>query len=348
MRIFPLFPVYEGLLKTHLATNLNTDAQTAFDYSELCKANLLQTQLKLSKALHFAGLPDSLLSKEHELRLKTGLLEKRLNRHIQEDSLQLELNQKLVVCRQEQELLKRHLEHNYPTYYQMCYANTPISLHALQNQLSPQQTILSYTVGDSSIFVFVVRQDSFMAVDLKKDFPLEGLVKQFRQGLYGYHTARTRTDELYEACADSFAKAGFQLYQRLIAPFESALKGELMIIPDGALNYIPFEALLTQLPETAGAFKTHRYLGKTHTISYNYSVHLWQNMKNKQHFVKPKKNFIGFAPYFDGDTLLLAQKFPEDLTLRKDLQPLCRTYTILNNSILQSASCFIVSSETNP
>jgi YD repeat-containing protein len=28
--------------------------------------------------------------------------------------------------------------------------------------------------------------------------------------------------------------------------------------------------------------------------------------------------------------------------------PLCRTYTILNNSILQSASCFIVSSETNP
>jgi hypothetical protein len=31
-----------------------------------------------------------------------------------------------------------------------------------------------------------------------------------------------------------------------------------------------------------------------------------------------------------------------------NFNPLCRTYTILNNSILQSASCFTVSSETNP
>jgi CHAT domain-containing protein len=88
------------------------------------------------------------------------------------------------------------------------------------------------------------------------------------------------------------------------------------------LGYIPFDVLLSEIPKDATRFSSHNYFGKEHIISYNYSATLWQEMQNKKHKVEPKKNFIGFAPYYNGDTTVLSKLFSDDFTMRKGLDSL--------------------------
>lgn len=328
-----LLEVYNDIFTTSLLwtqlTQNDSLKKTLFDYQEQSKANLLQAQLKESEALQYAGIPTQLLNKEYNLRRdltwqnarKQGLLSQQ---KMETDSIVLMVSSKIFDLKQSYDSLKLHFEKNYPAYYRLKYDYSTIALGDLQQKLSPEQTLLSYFVGDSSVYAFVVQHDRFEIFDLKKDFPLETLVKQLRTGLYGYYTApkKSKTDSLYIATADSFAIAAHQLYQKLLLPFQTRLKKELIIVPDGVLNYISFEALLTELPETATEFKFHSYFGKKHVISYNYSATLWQEMATKKHHVEPQKKFIGFAPYFNGDTTLLSERFSHDLTLRKGLDSL--------------------------
>ena len=108
----------------------------------------------------------------------------------------------------------------------------------------------------------MILKDTIAVFLIPKDFPLEQLVKQFRDGLYGYHTAAVKTERLYEMKADSFAQAGYRLYDQLISPFGGLLTKEVVIVPDGVLGYIPFEALLSEAPREPTAFKSHAYFGR--------------------------------------------------------------------------------------
>ncbi|RMG80295.1 MAG: CHAT domain-containing protein, partial [Bacteroidetes bacterium] len=73
---------------------------------------------------------------------------------------------------------------------------------------------------------------------------------------------------------------------------------DLTIVPGGILGYLPFEALLTQAPETAGNYQTHPYLIKAFNISYNYSAVLLRD-KMLSTTAAPTNDFLGMAPRFD-------------------------------------------------
>jgi CHAT domain-containing protein/tetratricopeptide (TPR) repeat protein len=300
----------------------------AFDNNEQGKSVLLKSQFSESNALKNVKIPQDLLKKEYDLRVVIASNEKKqqslLNAGKSEtDSTVLAISSKLFDLKQEYDALKQNLEKNYPEYYRLKYDSKTVSVEDVQKKLlSPRQTLLSYFVGDSSIFAFVVKLDTFAVYTIKKDFPLEMYVKQLREGLYGYQTAAVKTEKLYEAKADSFAQAAFVLHQKLIDPLSNLLTKEVVLVPDGVLGYIPFDILLSEKPKDATKFNTHHYFGKDHIISYNYSATLWQEMQNKKHKIEPTKNFVGFAPYYNGDTTVLSQIFANDLTMRKGLDSL--------------------------
>jgi CHAT domain-containing protein len=324
--------VYEGALKAITQLSMVDKSRQlfnqAFEYNEQIKAGLLQAQLKESDALAYSNIPDSLLKKESMLR--TGIAwrdkqrqEKLMTAKSESDSTVLTISSTLFDLHQDYETLKQNLEKNYPEYYRLKYDTKTVSEEDVQKKLlSPRQTLLSYFVGDSSIFAFVVKLDTFAVYTIKKDFPIEMYVKQLRDGLYGYQTAAVKTEKLYEAKADSFAQAAFQLHQKLIGPLSILLTKEVILVPDGVLGYIPFDVLLSEKPKDATKFKSHHYFGKDHIISYNYSATLWQEMQNKKHKTEPTKNFVGYAPYYNGDTTVLSQIFANDLTMRKGLDSL--------------------------
>ncbi len=73
------------------------------------------------------------------------------------------------------------------------------------------------------------------------------------------------------------------LVKLLQAPVDSLLpkNGRIIVIPDGILTYIPFEALLSEQP--SGIFKTgrYKYWVLDHEISYCYSATLLREMRKR-------------------------------------------------------------------
>jgi CHAT domain-containing protein len=76
-----------------------------------------------------------------------------------------------------------------------------------------------------------------------------------------------------------FTGTGLTLYEELIKPAEPYLsdKSKLIIIPDGILNYLPFEVLLTDNSQKK-SYSSLSYLIKKYPISYAQSASVLKNL----------------------------------------------------------------------
>ncbi|MCF8245795.1 MAG: CHAT domain-containing protein [Saprospiraceae bacterium] len=294
-----------NLFEIALKTALLQDMTKAFGFAELGKANNLLATFAEQKAVKVAGIPSDVLEEEYQLELQTSFLEKQIAIKIdnldfsnlavsshQLDSIKLTLAE-----------FKSKLEKDYPHYYRLKYDLSTASLAYVQDTLlSSSQTLLEYFVGDSSIFIFTVGKGKYDVVEVKKDFPLEDWVKQLQQGLYGYY-GKNRTEQndgLYRQTLIQYANIAPKLYEKLIAPIQDKLTDDLVIVPDGVLGYVPFEALLKEKPAQATNFATYPFLVRDHRISYCYSATLLREMKEKRHKQEPTKSFVAFAPFYEG------------------------------------------------
>jgi CHAT domain-containing protein/Tfp pilus assembly protein PilF len=299
-----------NLVETSSNDSKQPDQTQAFTYAEKAKSYLLLEALNNSRAKGFAGIPDSMLNKEHDLKVNLTFFDKRRQDKLSEglhetDSIVLDLTNQLFQVQHQLENYISKLEKEYPKYYQAKYDYSTTSVETVQNNLlENDHSIVEYFVGDSSIYIFLVQKDTFEIHEVKHDFPLDDWVREMTiDGIYGYHSIpqNMRTSDLEESTVSNYTNAAQQLYKKLIAPVAEQLTEDLIIIPDGVLGYVPFEALLTAAPKREGAFKTYPYLLKKHQISYCYSATLLQEMQQKQHRQKASNQLLAMAPFFQDD-----------------------------------------------
>jgi CHAT domain-containing protein len=103
---------------------------------------------------------------------------------------------------------------------------------------------------------------------------------------------------LEEQLNRQYITAAKQLYHHLLAPVADKLTQSLIIVPDGVLGYIPFEALLIEEVTDKYNYPTFPYLLNKHSISYTYSATLLQEMQQRQHLQKPSKELLAMAPFY--------------------------------------------------
>jgi len=330
---------YYGLFEGAISNNYlmgNTQksqdfSQRMFEESELTKSVILNENLNESSAIKYAGIADSLLQKEQDLRVNISWQEKQRQTlldkgYTETDSTILHISSKIFDQKRNYEALKKRFEKEKPEYYRLKYDLSTVSLQYLQRSLlqPKNQALLEYFVGDSNIYLFVIRPDTLIVQEVKRDFPLEDWIEKFRQGLYGYYTADKgkRDTTLFNSTVRQYTEYGQKLHQKLFAPVEKWLPKQVIIVPDGPLGYIPFDALLSSKPEDPLEFKSYPYLLNKYQFSYTYSATLLKEMRDKKHHQEPVKEFAAFAPFYNGDTTLLAGMYQYDELMRKDLQPL--------------------------
>ena len=236
--------------------------------------------------------------------------------------------------------MKRQLENftdslkaKHQGYYNLVYGDNSISVYSIQESLlTPNSALLEYFVGDSSIFTFTITKDTFHVHQIKKDFPLEEWVQDMRCGIFSSFVQDTSTcGQLNAATANGmYTTNARRIYQKVFAHVDSLLPDstELIIVPDGVLGYVPFDALLVEDPTEGQLANQYHYLLQDHTISYAYSATLQQEMKYRRHRKEPSKNLLAFAPSFGkeedmtGDTALLATRYIDVANRRNWLSPL--------------------------
>jgi CHAT domain-containing protein/Tfp pilus assembly protein PilF len=303
--------------------NNSSLSESLFSSSERSKAYLLYQSMQDANALQFAGIPDSLLEKEYNLRVDINYFEKQKQDQInaglgETDSIVLDYSSRLFDLRQEYTALKSQLESSYPDYYRLKYDLAVVDVPAVQSELlTDSTTLLEYFVGDSSVYIFTLNQTDYQVIEVDKDSTFNDLINQMRKGLYASFTSKDSTDLPYREnptfAAEQYAAAAYDLYQILVQPVEDQLKDKVIIIPDGVLGYIPFQALLKEKPSAAYRYHSHHYFGNDHRISYSYSATLLKEMHDKQHKNPAPKSLLAVAPYYDGTEYLLDSLYNEEM-----------------------------------
>jgi len=307
-----------GGIATDLLLRTPSDSLHAFDLAERSKAYVLFEAMKDADALHIAGIPDSLLERERDLRLEIAFFEKRQQElrdslHQNADSTRIATGGVLLDRKNRHEALVRFFEEKYPDYHRAKYGLATTGVAEVQQMLRPGQTLLEYTVGDSVIFAFVVRPDHFSVHTLPRNFPLEQTVDSLtRLGIYAYYTLpkAKRTQTIEKNSVRNYTNAARLLYDKLVAPVAEHLSEELLIVPDGVLGYVPFEALLTGEPARHSVFSTYEphFLLQRHRLSYGASATLLREMRDKQHRAEPRNTVLALAPFFREDTAALRSR----------------------------------------
>ena len=86
----------------------------------------------------------------------------------------------------------------------------------------------------------------------------------------------------------------------------------IILIPDGKLNFVPFDALLRDLPET-NSFSKMPFVVNEQQLSYNASIKLYL----KKSTPSKSKNILGLAPVFENTKQPLTFSLSEVETLKK-------------------------------
>ncbi len=299
-----IYPQYNASISLANDLYVTTDdskyLEDAFFFAEKSRATVLGQALRETDAKSFGNIPDSLLEEEKRLRANVTFYE---NKHQLEaakkkgqDKDKLELfRSKAFTFKQDYEKLITRFESEFPEYHKLKYDNRTAAVNDIQKALDKDQLLLEYFIGDETIYIFALDRDKLTVETLPRD---ESFAENFR-GMTGSLRRVTQRQK--------FPQYSKQLYDWLIAPVEKriAKKKRLVIIPDGPLAYIPFEALIRENPVAGGTrpdFGKLPYLLRTHEVSYHYSANLFLNSRNKLDEERQTQfAFGGYAPFADAD-----------------------------------------------
>jgi CHAT domain-containing protein len=183
----------------------------------------------------------------------------------------------------------------------------PIEIDLLFEVLRKNEaTLLSYFYGFEQVFVFTISDKDCKLDTIAQNDIATLKIKQFSN--YFSTPASITSDVLgYNDCSNS-------VYKMLKLPKKATSKN-LIISPDGILNFLPFEALLTQKTTTTNFAKIN-YLIQDFGVGYvNSALQLLEPKK----FSNNKESILGIFPIFENSDLELAFS-------KKELQNLKANY----------------------
>ncbi|MDA3954743.1 MAG: CHAT domain-containing protein [Bacteroidales bacterium] len=264
----------------------------AFYFSEKNKSSVLLEALAGAEAQKFAGIPDTLLQKEHTLQIDISLY-KRIFAEQPDSAQEIIFNDKLFNANRQYDKLITDFENNYPNYFELKYNCKPASVEDIQEILDDKTAMISYFTGDSTITIFTITQNSLDINTVPNIDNFADTIKYYRNGLIYTNSKKF---------AETYKNYAYKFFKKLIP--ETIHEGikNLIIIPDAELSMIPFETLLT---EQAGEkdWKELPYFIKKYNISYSYSANLFYKTFLKEMAKKIEtthlKDWLAFAPVFD-------------------------------------------------
>lgn len=292
------FSLYEKGINVSLRLfNLTNDEKykkSAFEFSRESKAGILSDAVAEIKARNFSGIPDTLLNKEKSLQgdltyFDTQLLNEKQKKEPALDKIK-EFEEKYFTLHQQYLSLLESFEKNYPSYYQLKYSNNVVAVELLQKQLGSNSAVLEYFLSDSTLYTFILKESNLEVITVRLNVPLSEMIKEFRQSLQTLNF-------------ENYVSSAFSLYKVLIEPVKNNIfqAKNLIIIPDGVLHYLPFEALLTENANKKDLdFSKLSYLLNSFSVSYLPSTAFFREDNDNN---KEQLSFAGFAPVFPDDGL---------------------------------------------
>ncbi|WP_392534355.1 CHAT domain-containing protein [Nostoc sp. C117] len=205
----------------------------ALQISERARARSLLELLTEAKADIRQGVEPKLLSQEKNLQQQIDVLEKRRIQLLGGNYTQIQLQalekENEAVLEQYQQV-QTQIRATSPHYAALTQPQ-PLSLAQIQQQVLDEDTLLlEYSLGENRSYVWAVTNKSITSYELPKRADIEAIVQKFRQEI-------TTPYLKHSPSIDALSKI-------ILAPVAPQLQNKrLVVVSDGALQYVPFGAL---------------------------------------------------------------------------------------------------------
>ncbi len=251
-------------------TGLQEYLEAAFRFSEQSKAGLLLEAALQAEAQGLSIIPDSLFRQRNAWITEIALYEKELATGSEDAALLARLEEEKLSLELQLSALNRQLERDYPSFFAFKQQSVIQRLDRLRQWAGREgKSLAVFFWGKSQIFRFEVTGK--------------------KPGLTSRPVSPEWSEKLglaIRGCSSPAAEPAV-LYPALQSLAEDLLGGfwnderPLVVIPDGPLNFLPFEALLTGPPSTP---REMPYLLRKRSVSYAWSASalLFNPSKNKR------------------------------------------------------------------
>ncbi|MGB3534031.1 MAG: CHAT domain-containing protein [Microcoleaceae cyanobacterium] len=216
--------------------NQNWDGK-ALQVSEQAKARSLLEILSNTGGDITTGIPPDLFQQNQQLQQQLIAAEERRvkvlsqeHTEIQKQEIETEINTLLQRYRQ----LQAKIKINSPDYANLTQPQ-PLTLTEIQQQVLDENTVLlEYAIGKKQSYLWIVTSNSIESHQLPEQEVIQNAVDSFRSAfiLPRKRVRRKLTED-----------TGNQLSQMILPNLEKYKDKRLLIVADGALQYIPFAAL---------------------------------------------------------------------------------------------------------
>jgi CHAT domain-containing protein/tetratricopeptide (TPR) repeat protein len=254
------------------------------------KGNILYQNQRNIEIKTTAIIADTVKKREKELKHLLALYSTKLSNNRPGDDVKL-LQQRLLEWQVELSRIQKLYESDatYNLYkYQATAHRTTVS--DIQQYLGKNRALVNFVVADSAIYALAINDKGYVVHKVVADSAFKDTYNGFLGETYDHREGRRYNGFLN----------GYWLYQQLLQPLATVLNNtaQWIILPDGALNYLPFEAMTTKATG-------RQYLMLDKTISYHYSVALLsQQQKAPNKVMALADSSIFFAPFVQNDAVV--------------------------------------------
>jgi CHAT domain-containing protein/Tfp pilus assembly protein PilF len=253
------------LMRMHRLNPAEGNDAMALRISEQAHARSLLDILAEAQVNIRQGVDPVLLERERALSQQINAKAERQIQALAQNARQraASLNRDISALEDEYQQVQVAIRQASPAYAALTQPQ-PLGLKEIQAQLDQGTMLLEYSLGEERSYVWAVTQSSLKAYELPGREPIE----QAARLVYGLFTARgqSQAGENIEAKKERIAVADLQLRNAIrelshmvLGPISSELGAErLVIVADGALQYVPFGALSVVSGQLPGAGRNAR------------------------------------------------------------------------------------------
>jgi CHAT domain-containing protein/Flp pilus assembly protein TadD len=265
----------ELLMRQHKAEPTKGLDALAVAVSERQRARSLLDLLTEARADVRQGVDATLLERERLLGRELNSKAERLT-HSSKAEETAALKQEISQLESDYERAHADIRKSSPHYAALTQPQ-PLKLAEIQQQLDADTMLLEYALGEERSYLWAITKDSLTSYEL----PKEETIRQSALQVYGLLTARSISNrsetalQRRERITDAELKlplAAQQLSHTLLAPVAAQLGTKrLVIVADGALQYIPF-AMLPEPTSTANPKSAIRYSQSRQPLIVNHEI----------------------------------------------------------------------------
>lgn len=187
---------------------------------------------------------------------------------LQQQDTEQELKRQLIEAENALELFQLELRRTNPRYATVKYPQ-PIKPEKIAHEILDSETsMIEFVLSDQRSVAWVIQKERIEAVFLPSKKEIEALIAEYRESFSGRVYSLTAGQAITKVRTQ-----GRMLYQKIFQPIEQYLSKtkKLIIIPDGTLNYLPFETLIFE-ERAATDQRMTCYLIERFAISYAPSI----------------------------------------------------------------------------